>query len=173
LGWSVSGAGDVNGDGIADLIIGAGPSYVIFGRAGDLPATINLATDADVVLLSKGGSVSGAGDVNGDGIDDLLVGAPYASPQGRREAGRSFVVYGTDRRWPAAIRLARQADLIIQGAGVRDQSGYSVSGAGDVNGDGFDDVLIGAPYADPNGRRRAGASYVIFGAADPRSGAGG
>ena len=76
------------------------------------------------------------------------------------------MVFGTDQGFPATIDLAdpvNGADLIIQGAAAYDDSGFSVSGAGDVDGDGIDDLIIGAPGADPNGRDFAGASYVVFG----------
>ena len=72
-------------------------------------------------------------------------------------------MFGTDQGFPATIDLATDADLIIQGAAADDHSGCSVSGAGDVNGDGIDDLIIGALRADPNGRDNAGASYVVFG----------
>jgi hypothetical protein len=177
-GHSVSGAGDVNGDGIDDLIIGAlradpngrenaGVSYVVFGSDQGLPATIDLATDADLVIQGaaydlSGASVSGAGDVDGDGVDDLLIGAPGAASG----AGASYVVFGTDQGFPATIDLASDADVTIQGVAPGDSSGGSVRGAGDVNGDGLDDLLIGAEGVDPNGRYDAGASYVVFGAVD-------
>ena len=112
--------------------------------------TIDLATDADLTIQGaaaydlSGCSVSGAGDVNGDGIDDLIIGAPYR-PNGRDYAGASYVVFGSDQGFPATIDLASDADLIIQGAAADDHSGFSVSGAGDVNGDGIDDLIIGAP----------------------------
>jgi hypothetical protein len=155
-GSEVDGAGDVNGDGIDDLIIGA---HVILGNQ-DLPATIDVA-DADVVIRGVRSAV-GAGDVDGDGIDDLLVGASDADPNGRRDAGASYVIFGNGRL-PAVIDLADGADLIIQGAAAGDRSGDAFSGAGDVNGDDIDDLLTGAPRADPDGRRNAGAGYVVFG----------
>jgi hypothetical protein len=172
-GISVSGAGDVDGDGIDDLIIGArgaNASYVVFG-ATDLAGTIDLAdpaNGADLILQGAAGddsgrSVSGAGDVNGDDVDDLIIGAPAADPNGRFQAGASYVVFGTDQGFPATIDLASDADLTIQGAAERDYSGISVSGAGDVDGDGIDDLIVGAFGADPNDRDYAGASYVWFG----------
>ena len=72
-------------------------------------------------------------------------------------------MFGTDQGFPPTIDLATDADVTIQGAAAYDHSGLSVSGAGDVNGDGIDDLIIGATDADPNGRDCAGASYVVFG----------
>jgi FG-GAP repeat len=126
-----------------------------------------LATEADLTIQgaagASGSSVSGAGDVNGDGIDDLIIGAPYVAPNGRVNAGASYVVFGTDQGFPATIDLASDADLIIEGAAAYDRSGFSVSEAGDIDGDGIDDLIIGVPFAAPNGRPQAGASYVILG----------
>jgi hypothetical protein len=173
-GRSVSGAGDVTGDGGDDLIIGAAgryfaASYVVFGTDQSFPAIIDLASDADVTIQDVTGfdfpgiSVSGAGDVNGDGVDDLMIGNSNAASNGRYDVGASYVVFGSDQGFPDVIDLATDADLTIQGAAERDYSGASVSGAGDVDGDGIDDLIIGAPGAVPNGRYGAGASYVVFG----------
>ena len=175
-GWSVSSAGDVNGDGLSDILIGApskrgnGQSYVVFGRAGATQSSINLSD----VAAGRGGfvingsqseragfSVAAAGDINGDGLGDLLIGAPLSDPAAGRDAGRSYVVFG--QRSGDAVNLANvaagQGGFAINGESNGGQSGFSVAAAGDVNGDGLGDLLIGAPYH----ANRTGRSYVVFG----------
>ncbi len=191
FGRSVSSAGDVNGDGYDDLIIGAygadpngnssGETYIVYGGASapGIGGRFNLSTlngsngftltgiDGDD---NSGRSVSSAGDVNGDGYDDLIIGARYGDPNEDSAAGETYVVYGG----ASALGTGGELDLsdldgtngfILTGIDGADQSGSSVSSAGDVNGDGYDDLIIGAHMADPNGDSDAGETYVIYGGA--------
>ena len=113
-----------------------------------------------------GYTVSGAGDVNGDGLDDVIIGAYAADSVGINNMGKSYVVYGFSNGFTASLDLSALNGVngfIIVGIDDNDQSGYSVSGAGDVNGDKVDDIIIGAPGADPGGKSQAGEAYVIYG----------
>ena len=184
-GYSVASAGDVNGDGFADLIVGAfradtpqgesGASYVVFGKASGFAADFDLsgldgsngfrlygAAAGDY----SGSSVASAGDVNGDGFADLIVGARRAAPHGTR-SGASYVVFGKASGFAADFDLSSldgSNGFKMSGGAAGDYSGKSVASAGDVNGDGFADLIVGAWGADPNGSS-SGASYVVFGKA--------
>ena len=188
-GYSVSSAGDVNGDGYDDLIIGArgadpngarsGETYVVYGGTSapgangvlDLSALdgTNGFTLTGIDPDDRSGrSVSSAGDVNGDGYDDLIIGARGADPNGAR-SGETYVVYGGASA-PGTDGVLALSDLdgtngfTLTGVDPGDRSGVSVSSAGDANGDGYDDLIIGAPGAEPNGTR-SGESYVVYGGA--------
>jgi hypothetical protein len=185
-GNAVSRAGDVNGDGLADVIVGAqlagpnapesGRSYVVFGKAdtdrvslADVVGGIGgFAMDGEAEEDRSGFRVSSAGDVNGDGLDDVIVGARMADPNGLYESGRAYVVFG--KADTEAIQLADVAQgnggFAMDGEVGGALSGSSVSSAGDVNGDGLDDLIVGAHYADANGLERCGRAYVVFGKTD-------
>jgi hypothetical protein len=185
FGDSVSDAGDLNGDGFADLIIGApsadpngsnsGAIYVVFGKAGafdatwaaaDLDGTNGFKISGVAAVDLAGGSVSSAGDVNGDGYGDLVVGAWAADPGNRDSAGASYVVFGKKSGWAANVNLSGlngSDGFKISGAARGDGAGRSVSSAGDFNGDGFDDLIIGAPSGSPLLSLPSGAAFLVFG----------
>ncbi|WP_169806063.1 VCBS repeat-containing protein, partial [Azohydromonas lata] len=176
-----SGAGDVNGDGLADLVVtskvDAGRSYVVFGRSATATVDLNavaagsggFAIHGQAGGDGSGWSVSGAGDVNGDGLADLVVGAPGGDTAAGADAGRSYVVFG--RSGTAAVSLAAVAageggGFAINGQCAGELSGWSVSSAGDVNGDGLTDLILGAPNGDTAAGTHAGRTYVVFGRGD-------
>ena len=182
-GTDISAAGDINGDGIGDIIIGApgatpngansGASYVLFGKTGGFSATQVLDTldgsngfrlDGVAIGDQSGRAVSAAGDVNGDGFDDVLIGANGADPHGD-SSGTTYLLFGQAGGFSAAIALSSLTGLSgwrIEGVAAGDLSGTAVSAAGDVNGDGYDDIMVGADSASPNGAA-SGSSYVVFG----------
>jgi Ca2+-binding RTX toxin-like protein len=182
---SVSGAGDVNGDGIDDLVIGApyaktdggktGAAYVIFGNASGFSASVSLSS-----LNGKNGfqisgengwdrvgwSVSAAGDVNGDGIGDIIIGA-WGASLGGKEAGGAYVVFGKAGGFGGNLNLSAlngKNGFQINGESPGDRAGWSVSAAGDINGDGYGDLIVGGPQ--DVGVDGAGAAWVLFGKAE-------
>ena len=174
-GYSVAGAGDVNGDGYDDILIGApggensftkaSLTYLILGRASGWDMNTNLYASDASFLGEKAGdysgcSVAGVGDVNGDGYDDILIGA-WGNDDGGSESGQTYLILGKTSGWTMNTNLSA-SDASFWGEDAKDYSGYSVAGAGDVNGDGYDDLLIGAYYNDDGGNH-SGQTYLILG----------
>ena len=102
-----------------------------------------------------------SGEINGDRYEDIIVTAHRADPPGGTDAGETYVIFGSSNA-PSIIDLNSQsADITVYGDDADDRSGYAVA-SGDINGDGYDDLIIGAPYADPSGRSDAGEAYIIL-----------
>jgi len=168
-GYLVSGAGDVNGDGCDDFLIGApgkGNAYLLFGRIrASWGSNFNLGS-ADVVFSRSnrtdnlGWIVASAGDVNHDGFSDILITTPYNAENGT-ESGKTYLVLGHAGTWTQNFDISL-TDASFLGEAAYDNSGWSASGIGDINADGFDDFMIGAWYNNQAGQD-AGKAYIIYG----------
>jgi hypothetical protein len=174
FGNRVRAAGDVNGDGFDDVLVGAQYQDATVGLPGTLTdqggaflylgsAASGLSTTADWEFFSgqlgaRGGRGLGAGDVNGDGFSDILVGAPFFD-NGETNEGRVFVFYGS-MSGPAAT-----PDDVLEVDSAFAWFGWSIDVVPDVNGDGLDDVLVGAPSSDSQTRDEEGRAYVFLGGA--------
>jgi len=168
FGWSVASAGDVNGDGFADVIAGeplsdnwgtvdAGAAYVFHGGPKGVSTKISWSRYPEEEMEHYGWSVASAGDVNGDGFYDIIVGAPLSDGE-LADEGYAYVYHGS-----ASGVTTGTVSWVVNPADQKNaQFGYSVAGAGDVNADGFADVIIGAPYYG-NGEKEEGTAYVYLG----------
>ena len=167
-GYSASGAGDFDGDGLDDVVIGAavrgsnmGAAYLVLGTAtpGDLTLpSAALCYTGQSAGDNAGSSVAGAQDVNGDGFDDIIVGAPYCDIAGEA-SGAAYIVFGGSGPTSSSLSVA---DARLTGEAAGGNAGESVTGAGDVNADGFSDVLIGANHGEIGGEL-SGAAYLVLG----------
>ena len=170
-------AGDVNGDGFSDLILGAenddagniqaGQAYLLFGHADGWPPVLGL-DQADASFWGEGvndfagTSVAGAGDVDGDGLDDILIGA-FKNGESATQAGQTYLVLGKETGWSTDTLLG-DADASFHGEGAGDWSGFDVAIVRDVDGDGLDDLLIGA-YGNEETGAMTGQTYLVLGRA--------
>lgn len=169
FGVAVSGAGDVNSDGYADVIVGAwqndeggpdaGKVYVYYGSSAGLQQPASFTATGEAGFNEFGTAVDAAGDVNGDGYDDVIVGA-YRNDETGDEAGKAYIFLGS------ASGLVAPALPVDTGERAGDEYGFSVDGVGDINNDGFDDVVVGAHRYDVNGASPQdddGKAYVYGG----------
>lgn len=187
LGISARLAGDINNDGFNDIILGGFSTndnllneevYVIFGTGVGLSSPFQLSTlngingftmTGSATNESLGYSTSGAGDINGDGIDDVIIGAHNAANNGN-ESGSAYVVYGSESPFAATINinaLNATQGFRIDGFDEGDSFGISVNSVGDFNSDGIGDFIVGAEGADVDSSSEPkGAAYVIYGKSD-------
>ncbi len=164
LGNSVSGAGDVDGDGYADIIVGCDYNNIYIGKTNAYifryPQVGTDIPDENFTGAAPGDrlgySVSSAGDVNADGFTDVIAGAPN-NDAGGSDAGRAYIYFGGQP-------MDYIADVVLTGAAAGDNFGVSVSSAGDLNADGYSDVVVGANLNDAGGLN-AGRVYVYYGGA--------
>jgi FG-GAP repeat len=183
VGHSVAGVGDVNGDGLGDFLIGAtegsgdilndppGRAFLFYGAPGLTLGGV-AADSADVTFVGEdngwqtGFCVAGAGDVNGDGFDDLLIGASRAKTNSNTASGRVYLVWG-GAALPATVNLIAllpTEGVVINGAQTGDLLGTSLAGLGDVDLDGVPDMLLGASgEGQDDGSNARGSAYILYG----------
>jgi len=167
FGVSVGTAGDVNGDGYDDILIGAydcdngqtneGRAFLYYGSATGPSSTPDWTAESDQAYAQFGVRLGPAGDVNGDGYADVVVGARYYD-NGQPDEGRAYAYYGS----PEGLSLS--PNWIAEGNRSNSFFGRSVNTAGDVDGDGYDDVIVGADRYD-NGQTDEGQAYLYYGSA--------
>jgi len=167
FGRSVGTAGDLNGDGYSDVVVGApngslgetneGLAYIYYGSATGIPTVPAVVLQSNLPSAFFGWSVGTAGDVNGDGYGDLLVGAQnWESIAAENQEGAVFVYHGS------ATGITTTPTIILQSNVTLTYMGQSVACAGDINNDGYSDIVAGAPFASfPSAQE--GAAYVFLG----------
>lgn len=184
-GVNIAGVGDVNGDHKDDILLGffdslgnpgKGKAYLILGKSTGWTTNINVLSESIAAFVSEGEkdlageSVAGVGDVNGDGYDDFVIGAPCfdASAQ-NTDAGKAYLFLGDNNRWSPQSMYPHEVSLSTAtasffGEAASNYAGHSISGVGDVNNDGFDDFIVGA-YGSGAGGFLAGQTYLLLGKA--------
>ncbi len=179
FGEAISSSGDINNDGIDDIVVGAvgygfsyndgGCFYVYFGRT-NWNSEYD-AKDSDVKIISSnhfdylGCSISINQDINNDGVNDLVVGAKY-NDLGAAESGAAFIFFGRTN-W-SSINNISQADVKLVGADEDDYFGCSLTIIQDINSDGICDIIVGA-YCDDDGGTNSGCAFIFFGSNSPAS----
>jgi hypothetical protein len=169
FGVSVASAGDVNGDGYDDVIVGClnyengsdeeGGAFVFLGSGSGLELEASWIAEPDQEYTQFGISVASAGDVNGDGYDEVIVGAP-AYDDFATDDGAAFLFHGS------STGLAAKGSAVVSSVGwgqALANRGTSVAPAGDVDDDGFDDLIVGVPYYDALDWSDGGGAFVSFG----------
>lgn len=168
FGFSIASAGDVNGDGFGDLVVGApqsspsgrmgaGSVHVFLGGSSGIGSIAVVVLEGETASSQFGTAVQGIGDVNADGRADIAAGAPLAAPGGRTEAGAVSVFAGT------ASGIAATPLRVLEGPRAHERFGSAVAGGGDINGDGVADLAVGSSAAEVMGRVQAGAFSVFHG----------
>lgn len=157
VGESLASAGDFNNDGFTDLLVGTSMNKVYLFLGSSAPSYNNRITLTSGSTSESFGDAMSAGDINGDGFSDVLIGAPSNS----NSTGRAYLFLGRDNP-PSAITAA---SFTFSGAAANTRFGEAVSAAGDFNRDGFADLVIGAVGSQDNGNANTGSAFIYFGGA--------
>lgn len=171
--YAASAAGDINADGFGDVVVGCylyqpssyyerGTAYVYLGSAAGLSSSGTAISPSGLSSYDHfGGAVSQAGDTDGDGYDDVLVGAYAYTSTFTSSAGKAYVFYGDG----SGASASSNTRLTASDGATGDEFGFDVSGGGDVDGDGYDDVIVGAVLDSVSSRGSQGSAYVFYGSA--------